>query len=221
MQCLCEGGRACTREDPAHQAAAAHAGIQGLHASWVGYWVLAMARPWQENVVKHAVVERFKEQGIGMIINLCEVRGVEGGCSAGLAARAAGRSCVHLRACSRHICPARWQPRASLTQHATHTAHADAVVQVGEHETCGPGLLASCGFTYNPEAFMAAKIGFCNFSWRDMGVPTLDKMMDIVQVRVHGGRGVGCVCRGGGSAWGQWRQVQAMQAAWAAHRLCQ
>lgn len=30
---------------------------------------------------------------------------------------------------------------------------------------------------------MAAKIGVYNISWRDMGVPTLEKMMDIVQVR--------------------------------------
>jgi hypothetical protein len=29
---------------------------------------------------------------------------------------------------------------------------------------------------------MAAKVGFYNFSWRDMGVPTLEIMMDIVQV---------------------------------------
>ena len=54
--------------------------------------------------------------------------------------------------------------------------------QVGEHESCGPGNLPSCGFTYTPEPFMAANIFVCNMSWRDMGVPTLDKMMDIVQV---------------------------------------
>jgi protein tyrosine phosphatase domain-containing protein 1 len=30
---------------------------------------------------------------------------------------------------------------------------------------------------------MVARIGFVNLSWRDMGVPTLDKMMDIVQAR--------------------------------------
>lgn len=30
---------------------------------------------------------------------------------------------------------------------------------------------------------MAADIGVYNFSWRDMGVPTLFKMMDIVQVQ--------------------------------------
>ena len=55
-------------------------------------------------------------------------------------------------------------------------------VQVGEHDGCGPGCLASSGFSYDPESFMAARIGFYNFSWRDMGVPDLDKMMDIVQV---------------------------------------
>jgi hypothetical protein len=56
------------------------------------------------------------------------------------------------------------------------------VVQVGEHESCGPGNMPVSGFTYNPETFMAAKIGVYNISWRDMGVPTLEKMMDIVQV---------------------------------------
>lgn len=57
-----------------------------------------------------------------------------------------------------------------------------AGVQVGEHDSCGPGNLAVSGFTYNPETFMAARIGVYNISWRDMGVPTLEKMMDIVQV---------------------------------------
>jgi len=56
--------------------------------------------------------------------------------------------------------------------------------QVGEHDSCGPGNLPASGFTYNPELFMSAKIGFYNLSWRDMGVPTLDKMMDVVQVSV-------------------------------------
>ncbi len=54
--------------------------------------------------------------------------------------------------------------------------------EVGEHQNCGPGNLACSGFSYDPELFMAARIGFYNFSWRDMGVPDLEKMMDIVQV---------------------------------------
>lgn len=68
--------------------------------------------------------------------------------------------------------------------------------QVGEHESCGPGNLAASGFTYNPETFMAAKIGVYNISWRDMGVPTLEKMMDIVQVCV-GWCVLVCRCLGG------------------------
>lgn len=54
---------------------------------------------------------------------------------------------------------------------------------MGEHDSCGPGNLSVSGFTYNPETFMAARVGVYNISWRDMGVPTLEKIMDIVQVR--------------------------------------
>jgi protein tyrosine phosphatase domain-containing protein 1 len=58
-----------------------------------------------------------------------------------------------------------------------------AALQVGEHDGCGPGNYAASGFSYIPETFMAERIGVYNICWRDMGVPTLDKMMDIVQVR--------------------------------------
>eukprot|EP00879_Flechtneria_rotunda_P028516 GHRR01030641.1.p1 GENE.GHRR01030641.1~~GHRR01030641.1.p1 ORF type:complete len:176 (+),score=26.47 GHRR01030641.1:351-878(+) len=123
VQCLCEGGKYCTRENPARQKGAN--AVAGLHSNWVGEHVLAMARPWQENVFKYSLVAKFKELNIGMILNLQEV---------------------------------------------------------GEHDECGPGNLPSSGFSYSPESFMAAHICVYNFSWRDMGVPTLDKMMDIVQV---------------------------------------
>jgi hypothetical protein len=33
-----------------------------------------MARPWQDNVVKYDLVNKFKDLNIGMIINLQEVR---------------------------------------------------------------------------------------------------------------------------------------------------
>jgi hypothetical protein len=58
-----------------------------------------------------------------------------------------------------------------------------SALQVGEHDGCGPGNHAASGFSYIPETFMAERIGVYNICWRDMGVPTLDKMMDIVQVR--------------------------------------
>jgi protein tyrosine phosphatase domain-containing protein 1 len=72
VQCLCEGGRGCTREDPSRQKDAN--AVPGLHSNWVGQHVLAMARPWQDNVVKFDLVNKFKELNIGMIINLQEVR---------------------------------------------------------------------------------------------------------------------------------------------------
>lgn len=71
VQCLCEGGKNCSHENPARQQAPN--AIAGLHSSWVGDQVLAMARPWQENVLKHDVVGQFKQHNIGMILNLQEV----------------------------------------------------------------------------------------------------------------------------------------------------
>jgi hypothetical protein len=72
VQCLCEGGRSCSHENPARQKAPN--AIAGLHSSWVSDQVLAMARPWQDNVLKHDVVSQFKQHNIGMILNLQEVR---------------------------------------------------------------------------------------------------------------------------------------------------
>lgn len=56
------------------------------------------------------------------------------------------------------------------------------LLQVGEHAGCGPGILRHTGFSYDPETLMAAGVGVTNFSWQDMGVPDLERMMDIVQV---------------------------------------
>eukprot|EP00882_Tetradesmus_deserticola_P022943 GHRQ01024953.1.p1 GENE.GHRQ01024953.1~~GHRQ01024953.1.p1 ORF type:complete len:102 (-),score=34.09 GHRQ01024953.1:468-773(-) len=72
VQCLCEGGSSCTREDPARQKGPN--AVPGLHSNWVGQHVLAMARPWQDNVITYNLVNKFKELNIGMIINLQEVR---------------------------------------------------------------------------------------------------------------------------------------------------
>ena len=100
--------------------------------------MLAIARPWQENIHKYSLVDAFLHANVGMILNLQEV---------------------------------------------------------GEHDSCGPGNLPSSGFSYEPESFTAARIGFYNFSWRDMGVPDVDRMMDIVQVCMHSiSMGAWCVC---------------------------
>lgn len=62
------GSKWCTRENPAKQKAPN--AIAGLHASWVGDKVLAMARPWQAYVEQYRLVDAFKQANIGMILNL-------------------------------------------------------------------------------------------------------------------------------------------------------
>jgi hypothetical protein len=62
------GGRTCRKENPADQKD--QSPIKGLHSNWVGDTVLAMARPWQENMVKYDMVQQFVNTNIGMILNL-------------------------------------------------------------------------------------------------------------------------------------------------------
>eukprot|EP00002_Diphylleia_rotans_P014172 TRINITY_DN2756_c0_g1_i6.p1 TRINITY_DN2756_c0_g1~~TRINITY_DN2756_c0_g1_i6.p1 ORF type:complete len:385 (+),score=51.75 TRINITY_DN2756_c0_g1_i6:53-1207(+) len=50
-----------------------------------------------------------------------------------------------------------------------------------EHPYCGDGNLKS-GFSYDPETFMAQGVHFYHMGWPDLGVPTFDKMVDIVQI---------------------------------------
>lgn len=70
IQCACEGGRSCSKENPAKQRGGNV--IHGIHGSWVGpeQMVLAMARPWQHCVQKHGLPAKFRELGFGMILNL-------------------------------------------------------------------------------------------------------------------------------------------------------
>jgi hypothetical protein len=75
MHLLCTtahtGGRNCSKENPAKQKG--RNAIPGLHSSWVGDKVLAMARPWQQHVVHHNLPAAFAQHNIGMILNLQEV----------------------------------------------------------------------------------------------------------------------------------------------------
>jgi protein tyrosine phosphatase domain-containing protein 1 len=100
VQCLCEGGRNCAHENPARQKAPN--AIAGLHSSWVGDEVLAMARPWQENVLKHDVVSQFKQQNIGMILNIQEVRHLAVSCVEHL------KNLMLLEALAARRCQATW-----------------------------------------------------------------------------------------------------------------
>jgi protein tyrosine phosphatase domain-containing protein 1 len=54
--------------------------------------------------------------------------------------------------------------------------------QFGEHELCGDGNDPKCGFSYNPQDFMDAGVFHYNFGWIDMSVPTVEYMLNIVQV---------------------------------------
>ncbi len=57
-----------------------------------------------------------------------------------------------------------------------------ARAQAGEHAHCGRGVLAS-GFSYEAGAFAAAGVEVAAVGWRDMGVPTLLRMLEVVQAR--------------------------------------
>ena len=135
--------------------------------------VLAMARPWQENLVAHKLPQALQAAGIGMILNL--------------QVKSTARERYMHRPSSRVA--ADKQPSAAdncvcaLLAKLTWIS-CNCVSEFGEHAHCGRGILPASGFSYDPEAFMAADVGVYNFSWRDMGVPTLFKMMDIVQVKL-------------------------------------
>lgn len=56
------------------------------------------------------------------------------------------------------------------------------LTEPGEHPYCGCGNQLYSGFPYNPERLMAANIKHFNYCWKDMTVPSMNLMMDIVHV---------------------------------------
>ncbi len=72
------GGSFCDRENPAKQKGPN--AVPGLHSCWVGdaKMILAMARPWQENVRQLDLPGTFLKENVGMILNLQEVRATWG-----------------------------------------------------------------------------------------------------------------------------------------------
>jgi hypothetical protein len=59
----------------------------------------------------------------------------------------------------------------------------------GEHPHCGDGINPS-GFSYNSEDFTDHGIYYYNPGWVDMNVPSLEKMLSIVQImQFHHQRG--------------------------------
>ncbi|KAJ3217837.1 Protein tyrosine phosphatase domain-containing protein 1 [Clydaea vesicula] len=55
----------------------------------------------------------------------------------------------------------------------------------GEHASCGDGNEEKSGFSYLPENFMENDIYYYNFGWKDMDIPELSYMLNIVQVMAH------------------------------------
>lgn len=53
--------------------------------------------------------------------------------------------------------------------------------QSGEHKDCGDGLIND-EFSYTPDDFMRANIFYYNFGWKDMTVPPIELVLNIVQV---------------------------------------
>ena len=56
------------------------------------------------------------------------------------------------------------------------------LTEPGEHPFCGHSLLPECGFSYSPEALMAADIKHFNWNWPDMTAPSVPMLHDIVQI---------------------------------------
>ncbi|GJP57377.1 hypothetical protein CLOM_g16399 [Closterium sp. NIES-68] len=50
----------------------------------------------------------------------------------------------------------------------------------GEHPWCGPGITAS-GFSYTPDNFIKAGVGYLHVPWKDMACPPFPTMLSIVQ----------------------------------------
>eukprot|EP00164_Ancoracysta_twista_P005367 GFYU01007340.1.p1 GENE.GFYU01007340.1~~GFYU01007340.1.p1 ORF type:complete len:591 (-),score=128.05 GFYU01007340.1:145-1917(-) len=56
------------------------------------------------------------------------------------------------------------------------------VQERGEHAWCGDGIEESSGFSYLPETFMNNNIFFYNYGWKDMYIPSMDSITDMVHV---------------------------------------
>jgi hypothetical protein len=71
----------------------------------------------------------------------------------------------------------------------------------GEHPICGDGNEPRSGFSYLPEAAMAAGVSFYNLGWVDMGVPPLPLLLSIAQLMDRHisarGEGVAVHCHAG------------------------
>eukprot|EP00741_Cyanophora_paradoxa_P012479 tig00020610_g12058.t1 len=88
-----------------------------------------------------------------------------------------------------------------LAQFKKHSIGAVINCQIpNEHAFCGDGIDPRCGYSYCAEDLAQEEIHFYEFGWIDMSVPSLERMMNIVQVVdyvIRSGRKVAVHCHAG------------------------
>ena len=81
IQCLCEGGRNCKKEDP--KANKGRNAVRGIHSSWIGSHIIAAARPQQHIIESEDTLSDFRSKNVKGIINLQEM-GEHSNCGSGV-----------------------------------------------------------------------------------------------------------------------------------------
>jgi len=83
VQCACEGGRRCRREDPKYLRGAP--AVEGVHSSWVGEGrrLIAMARPNGIGKSAEVLMANLKVANVGAVVNLQQV-GEHSACGPGV-----------------------------------------------------------------------------------------------------------------------------------------
>jgi hypothetical protein len=156
VRCMVCGGKDCSKCGLNAYKKLEKPAIEKLHSSWITDYIVAMQRPNNEALEKGGALEDMKKKKITAVFNLTEP---------------------------------------------------------GEHPYCGTGILHDCGFPYTPEIIMKAGsklsdfplflllfvfsfllsfliviffvVKHFNFCWQDMTVPSIQQMMDIVNIAIH------------------------------------
>lgn len=54
--------------------------------------------------------------------------------------------------------------------------------EFGEHPNCGDGIIDSIGLSYNPNDVIKEKIEYHHYGWQDLTTPSMDLMLEMVEV---------------------------------------
>ncbi|CAI5476125.1 unnamed protein product [Closterium sp. Yama58-4] len=182
--------------------------FRGLHSDWVTNELLACARP-TDAMIAEGLADRFAERGIRLIVNLEVQMGAYGG-SGGICgciwryrAVFAGNAMVAEGLADRfaergirlivklEVQMGAYEGSGVEVQMGAHggSGGTDGCVwlyrwvlmeEPGEHPWCGSGITAS-GFSYTPDNFIKAGVGYLHAPWKDMACPPFPTMLSIVQ----------------------------------------